>query len=527
MIRELESLIREEFKVEVEGGDDWDCAFKNPSLLEAHFLGELEEIEEDYRKPIYLSFKSSEVLKKGKGEDLKYLRGEVSFLLKTKLNYYFLIQRELFKLGYPPTSGLLLLALLERLRLRAPLELPEGEYPHQNLKGDFKDYLKEGKLENLLDLLPKFMELLDKSKRLALLKLLWEESRRERVRIMTDVLKRLPPELQSKVKNLSSPELAREELTGEILREVKALPSWMRDYLEQSIYLRIVESDLKILPVLLPKFLKYEVEHKGFVKFIFKGLGKLKSKSFRPDGNFSLEGNEALRQILLKKIRSLLPWEEEGQGGHYRRGKRINHYRFAYEFSIKRGMVFKRREVKEEKPMGFKIVFDSSSSIGKGEKAKLCLSSLHLLCSVLEEVGLPYSVDTFNEEVFKVKDFLEPLDQRELIQKASSFKGATNLSKAIDFALKDCLSFNKRTKLKSIILVISDGEPTRGLRGEDLRAFLRRVKNLVPTFGIGIGRMREKVYYYFGENCVGVEDLNSLPFVLTSVIERKLKTLWR
>jgi hypothetical protein len=129
------------------------------------------------------------------------------------------------------------------------------------------------------DLLGKYIKRVEESQELNYIDLLLDEARgrvrkdAHKGRIMTDLLKKLPEDLQRLIyeykekRAIDLPEAERKE----ILRSLKAMPDWMRDYLKQMSYIDLIERDVEFFRHFLPKTLEADIEHRGFLSFIIKG----------------------------------------------------------------------------------------------------------------------------------------------------------------------------------------------------------------------------------------------------------------
>ena len=413
------------------------------------------------------------------------------------------------------------------------------------------------------DLWTKYRNAVEISRDLNYVDLLIDEARGRRSdthrgRIMTDVLKKLPSDISSLIREFKDRDATHmpEEHRRSVLKALGSLPDWMRDYLKQMSYLDLLERDLEFLRHFLPKTLEVDVEHRGFLSFIFKGWeeeGAARSlrsvtvdqkedlterdRRFMKEHGLTEEEFRRYRALMRsvlpyvdhfrRKFDNLLPQEEERWGGAHLRGKRINFRKVPTEVPIKRGKIYTRREIPERKELAFELLLDISSSMRKEDKITGALKSLLLFSEVLCKLGMPFAIKVFNENVYNVKDFEE--DYREakarIMEVTSKVGGGTDLGKAVSVGLESLEVFTKKTHRKGIMILFTDGEPTRGIRGDDLKAFLSQMKQRFPIVGVGVGEATGMVKEYFDRTGISVDDVSKLPSAFSFVIENQLKRL--
>ncbi len=614
----IANLLEEEFDLEVqpsyEGwGAGWDPKYL--PLLEMWARGEVEDVPPGVRRPKGVVFNVVEFLRKTDDYAINSIRHEISYLLTTHFPHWRLGQREVFRAGYVPTSFLVLFSVLESVKAddRIVEEVPSAvfglksrfkeilsylkpDYPHhqlalsllsrwlgeetdfpqeikhytQSMEKSFYEYIKEKDLQTVYDIVmeelwPKFRVLVDEAKELNYIDLLLDEARgrkREdahRGRIMTDILKKLPEKYQELVrefKDRSASEIPETE-RKELLKAINSLPDWMKDYVKQMSYLDMLERDMLIVREFLPKTLEVDIEHRGFLSFIFKGWEEEGASSNTLRKQESLEEEELSErdrkfrkehglteeefrryQLLMKsvlpyvehfkrKFDNLLPQEEERWGGSYISGKRLNFKKLPTEVPIRRGRIYTRREIPERKELAFELLIDISTSMKKEEKIINAIRSLLLVSEVLSRLRMPFSIKVFNENVYELKGFEEDyrVAKARIMELMSSVGGGTDLGKAINIGLESLELYIKSTHRKGILILFTDGEPTRGLRGEDLKSFILQMKQKFPIVGVGVGEATRLVKEYFDRTGISVEDISKLPSAFSFVIENQLKRL--
>ncbi len=557
--------------------------------------GEMEDIPPVARLPRGVIFSVSDLMKKTEDYAINTVRHEIELLLRTDFFLWRLGQREFFRFGYAPTAFLVLYALLESLKtdekilrihpqslyaLRQRYEdilqsIKENIYPyHQfaldfvrmwlgkpleskpeyqkklfDLRKSFEEYLNS---ENRIaydifmeEFFGKYRILVEKSQELNYMDLLLDEARgrvrqdAHRGRIMTDLLGKLPQEIQNIVKSRVSShawDIPEEEVYA-VVKSLRSIPEWMRDYIKQMSYIDMMERDLKFLAYFLPKTLETDIEHKGFITFLVKSWEEMWSFTSGKDSGKGSEGMDMYRvylrsvspyvESLKRKFQRLLPVEEESFSGGYVCGRRLNTKKLPTEVPIKRGRIFQRREVPERKVMCFKLLMDISSSMKKENKIGNALKSIILMCEVLDSMGMPFSIDVFNEHVMRLKGFDENynLTKPKLLQLPNRLGGTTDIGKALLFSAEDMEKFSKSNRMKGVLIIFSDGKPTRGLKGSDLKSLIKELKGKFPVVGIGLGQTKNYIEEYFEDSGIRVDSVFKLPFAFSFVVENYLRRL--
>ncbi len=613
----VSKLLEDEFDIEVqpsyEGwGAGWDPKYL--PIIEMWARGEVEEVPPGVRRPKGVVFNVVEFLRKTDDWAINSVRHEISYLLNTPFHQWRIGQREVFRAGYVPSSFLVLFSVLESLkaderiveeipssvfslkaRFREVLSAMKVSYPHHQLalsmvyswigeeapfpqeikhylnsmEKSFYEYLKERDPQTSYDIVmeelwPKFRVLVDEARELNFIDLLIDEAKGKRRsdahrgRIMTDILKKLPDNFRVLIheyrdgESVDIPETERKH----ILKALNSLQDWMKDYVRQMSYLDMLERDIAFLQNFLPKTLEVDIEHRGFLSFIFKGWeeegatsSSLKKqepqeqelsetdRKYKKEHGLTEEEFKKYRTLIKsvlpyvehfkRKFDSLLPKEEESWGGGYVSGKRLNFKRIPTEIPIKRGRIFTRREVPERKELAFELLIDISTSMKKEEKIINAVKSLILVSEVLNRLGMPFSVKVFNDNVYELKSFEEDYRtaKTKIMELLSSAGGGTDLGKAVSIGLESLELFTKKTHRKGILILFTDGEPTRGLRGENLKSFIVQMKQRMPVVGVGVGEATKMVKEYFDRTGISVDDISRLPSAFSFVIENQLRRL--
>ncbi len=613
----ISKLLEDEFDIEVqpsyEGwGAGWDPKYL--PMIEMWARGEVDDIPPGIKRPRGVVFNVVEFLRKTDDWTVNSVRHEISYLLTTHFPHWRLGQREVFRAGYVPTSFVVLLSVLETLkaderlvedipssvfslkaRLKELLSNINANYPHHQLalglvycwigeeppfpqeikhyitsmEKSFYEYIREKDHQTAYDIVmedlwPKFRVLVDEAKELNYIDLLIDEAKGKkrddahRGRIMTDILKKLPEKYQELVreyKDKNSTDIPETE-RKQILKALSSMQDWMKDYVKQMSYLDMLERDINFLQNFLPKTLEVDIEHRGFLTFLFKGWEEegsasnaLKKQELQDqelsDTDRKYKKEHGLTEDEFKKYRllmksilpyvehfkrkfdNLLPQEEESWGGGYFSGKRLNFKKLPTEVPIKRGRIYTRREIPERKELAFELLIDISTSMKKEEKILNAVRSLLLVSEVLDKLGMPFSIKVFNDNVYELKGFEEDYrtSKAKIMELLSSAGGGTDLGKAVSIGLESLELYVKKTHRKGILILFTDGEPTRGLRGEDLKAFILQMKQKFPIVGVGVGEATRMVKEYFDRTGISVEDVSKLPSAFSFVVENQLKRL--
>jgi len=605
----LSERLKKEFGIEVYPSyDGWGAGYDPHKLptLEAWAKGEIEEIDHSIKKPRGILFDIKDTIRKSDDEVLNLLRYEILYLLEGRFSLWRFGQREVFRAGYVPTSFLVLFSVLERLRvaellkrknpsslhflkkaLKETVYSTHASYPYhrialgliglwtresngeekviRSLEKGFREYIREENQSTgyeivIEDLWQKFRTAVDLSRELNYVDLILEEARGvkekdgHKARIMTDILSKLPPSLReeiNKLKERKADELPEELIKG-ILKALETIPDWMKDYLKQMSYLDLLDKDLRFLRSFLPKTLEVDVEHRGFITFLFKSWeeGSASSKRKREgkelsdrdkkfQKEFGLTEEEfrlyrnLLREVLpyvenfKRKFEAVFPKREELWEGRYYRGKRLNLKRISTEVAIKRGRVFCRREVPVRKELIFELLLDVSSSMKKEEKILSALKSVLLFSEVLNNLGMKFAIKVFNDKVSTLKDYEEDYENARgrIMELVSYVGGSTNLGEAISEGVRSLEKEIKKEGVKGVLILFTDGQPTKGLKGAELRYYISKLKRRVPVVAVGVGKGSDTVREYFDRNSVSVSDISKLPVAFFTVIENQLRKL--
>ncbi|MCY0867416.1 MAG: VWA domain-containing protein [Aquificaceae bacterium] len=455
----IERLLSEEYDIEVQGSyEGWGAGYdpKFLPLTEMWAKGEVEDVPEVVKRPAGVVFHIQELSKKSEEEAINTIRHEIEYLFSTDLYLWRLGQREFYKFGFTPTSFLVLYSVLESIKTDSRiinghpqsystiiknyediLKEIDTYYPHHNFslsllkswlgkeaipkdtERTLYEYLNSKNREAydilMEDLLGKYIAHIEKAQEINYIDLLLDEARGKvrkdahKGRIMTDLLKKLPEALQEVIteykdkRAIDIPEIERKE----ILKSLRNMPDWMRDYLRQMSYIDMIERDVELIRHFLPKTLEVDIEHRGFLSFLIKGweeqgssassglsLGGRSGEKSQEDRLYekaygmNKEEFKAYRRMisnilpyveaLKRKLKKLMPEEEEGWSGKYFYGRRLNNKALSVEASIGRGRMYMRREESIRKEIAFKLLIDISTSMKREDKIQKAIEALLL-----------------------------------------------------------------------------------------------------------------------------------------------------
>ena len=606
----ISSLLENEFDLIVQASyEGWGAGYdpKFLPLVEMWARGELDEVPPNVKRPVGVVFGIPDLVRKSEDYIINAIRHEISYLLSAELSLWRLGQREFFRFGYQPTAFLVLYSVLESLkaderiirdysdstytlrrRYQEVLSQVKGFYPyhefalgflklwlskheeiHQSVRRQvisledfFKEYMisKPSQAYSLLMEIAfgKYRVLVEESAELNYIDMLIEEAQGKKKeghkgRIMTDILKKLPEEDQKVISTYQSAGDMPEDLRKSILKKLRSLPDWMRDYIKQMSYISLLEKDLEFLGHFLPKTLQTEVEHRGFVSFILKawedassegsGFSQKETQESQMDRKYRKEyglDQEEFRKYqnlmrnitpfvesMKRKFSALMPQTEEGWHWGYLHGRRIDYRKMHTEIPTGRGRIYQRRIIPEKKQLAFKLLLDISSSMRKEDKIESAIKSLLLFSETLHDMNMPFSITAFSDRVLNIKSFEEDYKtaRAKIIELKDMLGGGTNIEKALLVSSEDLEIFCKKHRMKGVMILFSDGEPTKGLKGDALKDLIRQLKSRFPLIGVGVGELRNFVEEYFEKTGIRVKDVSMLPSAFLFVMENQFRRL--
>ncbi len=392
---------------------------------------------------------------------------------------------------------------------------------------------------------PRYRQLVEFSQDIRFIELILKELDRHSGRITTDIVGKLTPQDVAFFESIKKANLIDKSIVEKTKAILKQIPDWMIAYAKQIVKMEMIEQDALFFREFLPKVLEAELEHRGFLSFIIKPWEESmasgsSSKSGRSDSKNNEGGGGSLgkdqqkayneirnsvvvvSEILKRNISRLFPKEDTIFEGKYYAGKHINNVALATEIASRSGRIFQRRVSGDEIPVFFSFLLDISSSMRKEDKLINAIKSLILISEVLSDLNLDFSISLFNEEYFILKDFKTPY--RAVIGNILNIspQKSTNLGLALEEERRHIDEFQKRTHKRGVFVLFSDGEPTKGMKKEELSAYVNLLKLEIPIVAISVGKAGESIKDIFGKNTLIVNSINSLPMAFGRIIQQQL-----
>ncbi len=559
---------------------------KYVSMVDMWAKGEIEDIPQLIRIPAGVVYNASEFLRASQDQAISEIGHEIRYISSTNLFLFRNGQREVFRAGYDPTSFVCLYSIFENIRLDHEVDFEhfakkrlndkikhiKPKYPHhlylisvykdfyqeridisidiQKYVSDTKQFFKEaltdkGESYNILmdSVWPRYRQLVEFSQDIRLVELLLKELDRHSGRITTDIVGKLSMQDTIFFESIKKSNLMDRNIIEKVKMILKQIPDWMTAYARQIVRMEMIEQDVLFFREFLPKALEADIEHRGFLSFIIKpweesmsagsssgGSGDSSSES----GGASLSKDQAktynelknsvivVSEILKRNISKIFPTENSAFEGKYYSGKHINILALSTEIATKSGRIFQRRNTGDEIPVFFSFLLDVSSSMRKEDKLINAIKSMILISEVMSDLKLPFSISLFNEEYFILKDYNTSYEKViSNILSISPQKG-TNLGLSLEQERKHLYEFQRKTHKRGILVLFSDGEPTKGMKKEDLISYVNLLKLEIPIIAISVGESAKDIKDIFGKNTLIAKSINSLPVAFGRIIEQQL-----
>jgi len=156
----------------------------------------------------------------------------------------------------------------------------------------------------------------------------------------------------------------------------------------------------------------------------------------------------------------------------------------------------------------------------KEDKLINAIKSLILIGEVLSDLKLDFSISLFNEEYFILKDFKTSYKMviKDILN--ISPQKNTNLGLALEEGRKHIGDFQKRTHKRGVSVIFSDGEPTKGIKKEELNTYVNLLKLEIPIVAVSVGKAGESIKEIFGKNALIVNSINSPPMAFGRIIQQ-------
>lgn len=182
--------------------------------------------------------------------------------------------------------------------------------------------------------------------------------------------------------------------------------------------------------------------------------------------------------------------------------------------------IFKKPRVVSNKEYTMAIMVDQSGSMN-GHLSEHALRGAIVMAEVFEQLGLPYEVLGFRDEVFVYKGFSQPL-RPALIPSIGKSGGGTNDLNAIQILEDHIKKFDSSHKYRKGIFVITDGEGADPAMMKEKVTEIETMHN-TTVFGIGIGSVRESSLKQTYNTYLKVDNVQALPSTLVSIMKTQFK----
>ncbi len=584
---QISAILEREYDIEVKHSQEgWGCGYdpKYVPIVDMWAKGEVEDIPVLARIPEGIVYNASEFLRASQEQAISDIGHEIRYILSTNLFLFRIGQREVFRAGYDPTCFVCLYSIFENIRLDndinfnahakrrllSKLNAIKSKYPHHiylanmyksfyqeqldNIKSiekyilDTKKYFEEALKDqkeayNILieSVWPRYRHLVELSQDIRLTELILKEFDKHSGRITTDIIGKLKDEDITFLNSIRKANID-QDITEKVKALLKQVPEWMIAYAKQIVKMEMIEQDALFFREFLPKTLEADIEHRGFLSFIIKpweesmssGSSKGSSEgSNSKSGSLSKDQTKAYQdlknsilavsEILKRNISNILPTEEDAFEGRYTTGKYINPLALATEIKTKSGRIFMRKNKGEHVNVFFSFLLDISSSMRKQDKLINAIKSLILISEVLSDLGIDFSIELFNEECYILKDFMTPYQSVLSNILNISPKKSTNLGLALEETKKRIELYKQKTHKKGVLVLFSDGEPTKGMKKEDLNTYVNLIKLEIPIVAIGVGLDGMPIKEIFGSNAIILKSINNLPITFARIVEHQLR----
>lgn len=204
-------------------------------------------------------------------------------------------------------------------------------------------------------------------------------------------------------------------------------------------------------------------------------------------------------------------------GGTYRRGT-LN-ARKLYKTKLGFSRVFMQKVSVEKKEYQISLLIDVSGSMddvgGRTPNYEYCRYTAVLCGEMLQRIGLPFQIITFDDEPTVLKKFSEPFAdtvRRTLVRNIGAYGGTVN-SRALKEAVK-----NEYKGLKHIIINVTDGD----VDSETYDLSKKYIESGRLVVGVGIGDNMERINESFPLH-VSVKDIPDIPRGIADFLGKYLR----
>ncbi len=253
-----------------------------------------------------------------------------------------------------------------------------------------------------------------------------------------------------------------------------------------------------------------------------------------PDGDFKVENErrnmvtynrylaeyQGTANVLYMLIRSILKDNAiKRYARPFKRGK-LDAKRMYKYLATDNLRIFKRQREVSKKDYLMTIVIDMSGSMRGYNSTYACQGAI-VMCDVLDKLGFPYEVLAYNDDVYTVKKFSEPL-KKEWLPVIELATGNNNEVATIKAITKHISAYDSTNKYKKSIFWITDGQSNDPDEVKKRTTELEKKHN-ATVYAIGIGNMDEKYLKESYNTTLAVNKVEELPKELVNLMKSQFK----
>lgn len=182
--------------------------------------------------------------------------------------------------------------------------------------------------------------------------------------------------------------------------------------------------------------------------------------------------------------------------------------------------IFKKPRVISKKDYTMAILLDQSGSMAYGLSENAFYGAL-VLAEVFEQLGLPYEVLGFRDEVFAYKKFNKGLE-RAVIPSIREIGGGTDDLNAIKVLRNHLRQFDPSHHYRKGVFVITDGEGADPIATKELITEIEKLDH-TTIFGLGIGGVDESALKQTYNHYLRVGNIKDLPTTLVELMKTQFR----
>lgn len=182
--------------------------------------------------------------------------------------------------------------------------------------------------------------------------------------------------------------------------------------------------------------------------------------------------------------------------------------------------IFKKAKAISKKDYTMAILLDQSGSMAGGNSDNAFYGAV-VLAEVFEQLGMPYEVLGFRDEVYVYKQFNKSLERAVLPSIARTGGGTDDLN-AIKVLRNHIKNFDPSRRYRKGVFVITDGEGSDPRATKELVDQIEKLEN-TTVFGLGIGDVEERNLAATYNHYLKVDDVNGLPSTLVNLMKTQFR----